>query len=270
MKIQKVKDSIEAFFYKVRLNIAWHTALGGEEVAAFNKLIRSGIERQLLHFAKVEQVNRVIGVSKAVRELTDNLLLPEIDNLWIPLLAIIDEAEIQNYHLWAANTGGQIAIDKMGADQKFSLEKDNIIATIKAKASPLANQLDETTKNWVARTMQEGLRDGLSHVEIAELIRNTARKTAQARADLISENEATEMMGEMEMMVYKESGVKYTTWVTARDEMVCPLCMANEEAGKVATGEVFPSGAVAPPQHSHCRCFVKPFITSGEEVWDGR
>ena len=269
MKLKKIKDSLEGFFYKVRLNIAWQSSLSSSEVGEFNNLMRSAIERQILHFAKVEQINRIFGVAKAVLTLTAFDVLDSVQELWIPILDIIEAEELQVYHLWASNQGGQIAVDKIGADGTFELTDEVRIITIKEKYKTLVYQIEKTSQDWVARTVEQGLREGMSHVEIAEMLRDSARKVARRRAELISENEATTLMGEMEMEVYRESGIKYTTWITARDELTCPLCMANEEAGQVQVGHAFPSGATAPPQHSHCRCFVRPFITSGEEIWYG-
>ena len=53
---------------------------------------------------------------------------------------------------------------------------------------------------------------------------------------------------------YRESGVAYVGWSSARDSRVCARCRANSAAGPVPVGQAFPSGGVMPPGCPGCRC----------------
>lgn len=46
----------------------------------------------------------------------------------------------------------------------------------------------------------------------------------------------------------------WKTWVTAGDERVCPICMANERARWITYDANYPSGHRHAPAHRRCRC----------------
>lgn len=52
--------------------------------------------------------------------------------------------------------------------------------------------------------------------------------------------------------------VEYGSWATDPSSNTCPICQANEDAGRVPLGEPYPSGDTVEPAHPGCRCAVIP------------
>ena len=52
--------------------------------------------------------------------------------------------------------------------------------------------------------------------------------------------------------------VEYGWWMTDPSSNTCPVCQANEDAGRWPLGEPFPSGDLSEPAHFSCRCAVVP------------
>lgn len=263
---------MQDFFFKSRYNFALTTLLASPQCREFQVRIEDSLAKQMLYFAKIEKVNQIVGVLKAVRTLEeeDQDLLANVRRYWVPLLAILDEEDVFSFLFWAGEQGGQAALDKLKVPDKFSLHDPSVIKTLRNRVAELESIVDATTQDWVARTVAQGMRDGLSHVEIAKLIRDGARKQAQARADVISENETANALEEISYEVYRRNEIGYHTWVTQRDEMTCDICMANEATGQVRIGEVFPNGVLYPPAHINCRCFDLPVIPDNFKAsWTG-
>ncbi len=78
--------------------------------------------------------------------------------------------------------------------------------------------------------------------EQARLVAETEVKLSQSRGNL----EAWKRMGTVKSIKWLVS-----TLHTVRDE-----CDLNAEAGAIPLGQIFPSGAPAPPAHIGCRCSV--------------
>lgn len=269
-QLQKIQGAIENFFYKVRVNIALHNILHNPKYSEFCSRVQAALQKQILYFAKIEKVNSVVKLQKAVKKLTNKDLLKELKKMWIPVTTFLMIALIEDYLRWVAEKSGQIALNKLKTEKKFELKEKRLLTTIKNRAKELPRLIDKTTQDWIARTIEEGLKNKLSNYEIAKLIREAAKRTATERAELIAENEAALMLGELEMEVYKRNNIKYKKWITQRDELTCPSCIANEEAGEISIDEVFPSGHLASPAHYRCRCFILPILPEKLEIkWTG-
>lgn len=78
------------------------------------------------------------------------------------------------------------------------------------------------------------------------------------RAEMIAATEAARAQGAAMTDVYRRFGVRWVRWQTRNDNLVCPRCMANQKQGTIRLGKPFVSGAVAPPQHPRCRCWLRP------------
>ena len=270
-QLKKVQQAIESFFYKIRFNIGLYNLLHNRNFYNFQNKINDALKKQILYFAKVEKINDIIGFEKAVKELTEKDLLTKIKKLWIPLTAFIGIPILNSYLRRAAEKGGQIGLDKLKIDKKFKLVNKKILELVEKRTKESIELIDRTTQDWIARTIEQGLRDNLSHIEIAKLLRNNAIQSAKERSTLIAEQEAALMIGELETEVYKKNGIESYKWITSRDELVCIDCMANEEAGEVKVGEIFPGGVLTTPQHQRCRCMIMPILSKTMEItWTGQ
>lgn len=268
-KLQKIKQALESFFYKVRLNIALNNALKSTEYSTFRDAVASAIEKQILHFATVEKINQITGVHKAVGKLTEIDLLDNLKKHWVPLSAFLHPDEFKDYLLWAAIIGGQDALDKMKTEEKFDLKNKELISMVKRRAGVAMKEIDKTTMDWIARTIEQNYAS--SHIEIARFLHSEAKKKAEMRSDLIAEQELVSMLNKMEVETYKRNKIKYHRWITNKDELTCVACMSNEEAGNVKVGDVFPGYVAYPPQHERCRCFLMPVVEKEiKNVWVGK
>ena len=269
--LRKIRRAIESFFYKVRFNIGLYNIIHSPIYYGFRTKIELVVRKQILHFATVEKVNVIIGLKKAVKKLTDKDLLKNIAILWVALDVFIEKPEIEDYLIWAANKGGKIGLDKLKSDKEFDLRNRVLLRQVKNRTKEMVEMVDKTTQDWIARTIEQGLKDNLSSLEIARLLRDSANHMAKERAMVIAEHEAILMLGEAEVEIYKKNKILLYKWITARDELVCPDCMANEEAGEIPVGEVFPGGVLAPPQHQRCRCILIPSIPLDLKIkWSGQ
>lgn len=79
------------------------------------------------------------------------------------------------------------------------------------------------------------------------------------RASLIAATEVTRAFAQGNLDAWESTGVvEGGTWMTARDERVCPICKSHD-------GETVGIGDIdsAPPSGSHpgCRCWLKPRVS---------
>lgn len=254
-KLLDIRNSIEQFFYKIQLNIALHAAMESEEYITFRDDLEKAITKQIIYFAKIQKVNQVVGVSKAI----DEDILKNIKRLWVPITDFVSRTKIKDYLTWVFEKSGQTVYNTVNTEQSFSPENhEAILAYIKNRSGDLAGIVDDTTISMIAKTITKGYESGESHYQIAKLVRAAATEVAEFRAELIAENEAALLIGELTIDVYKQNNIAYKKFVTSRDERVCPICIGDEEAGTIKVDEVFPSGVLAPPAHVVCRCFLLP------------
>lgn len=224
-------------------------------------------------FTKKEVINDIVGlyIEKGVKVVDNPEIYDGVMRHWIYLLAILDEEEFNDYLVFASTKGGQSALDKLKTDKTFSITSESSLDNIRSRVNQSIILIEQTTQLWLTKIINDSLKENLSPEEIAKLIKSVVNKTASNRGDLIAEHEAALALGEMEMEVYRRSGVQYVKWITARDELVCETCMENEEAGPIEIGTLFPSGVLTTPAHHRCRCLLLPIVPSDlSNVWVGQ
>ena len=268
-KAKQIKRAIESFFYKIKYNVGLTSILESNKYHEFRDTLETALKDQVLYFAKFEKINEIIGVNKAVRSLTDDLFLPHLDRIWIPLISLISEQILTDFFIFSADKSGQDAVNKLSSDAKFRLTNQKEIEKLQTMILLMIGQIDATTKSWIARTIEEGINNDFSIIDIARSLRDEASHIAKTRSDIIAENQAAQVSGLITNEVYLRSGVTQHRWVTAHDERTCPICMANENAGIIDIGSEFPSGALYPPSHISCRCYTLPVADNIEDIWIG-
>lgn len=271
-QLKKIKRSIENFFYKIRFNIALNNILKTKRHLNLRDDFKKALKKQLRYYSTEDRIDEIRGVKK-----TEEIVNPDLhDNLltfWIPILAILDSLDrerMRDYYYWVADQAGQAALDKLHVDQEFHLRDKAVKKRLDQRVSEMMEFVDETTQEWLVNKVRNGLQNDLSSREIAKLVRDSLDDYVANRADLIAEHETAFIFGQVELEVYKKSGIEYHKWRTQRDELVCEICWANEAAGTIQIGNPFPNGVTNPPAHFRCRCFVLPILDKEvEEPWLG-
>jgi len=222
-KKKKIKFAIEQFFENTRYNIYVYRLIKSKEFSRFKKLLIMSLNRQINNIATVDKINEIIGLNKAVKVLTKKKYLWTINQFFIPTSKIIDKDEALSYLFYACNLGGQTGLDKLRVDAEFDLENPKLLSLMDARVAIFMDMIDETTKSWIARTVEEGVKNDLTSYDIASFLKSQAENVASIRGPNIAEYEGILAMGEAEMMVYKKYGIKTKKWTTSHDELTCVL-----------------------------------------------
>lgn len=112
-------------------------------------------------------------------------------------------------------------------------------------AADMAKTINETTKELAKAKIKQWI---TARGSMAELEQSLGQVIApQWRASLIAQTEITRAYAQANLQIAKELKIeKGLTWVTRRDERVCPFCGGND--GKLT------SKVGLPPAHPRCRC----------------
>lgn len=213
-----IKQSLEDFFYKIRVNIALRDVLKSDQYLSVAKMFASAIKKQLLMYTKKEVISDIVGlyIEKGIKVVDNPEIYDGVMRHWVYLLAILDQEEFNDYLIYASTKGGQAALDKLKTDKTFLLTAESSIDNIKSNVTQSILLIEQTTQLWLTKMIKDGLNENLSPEEIAKLIKSVVNRTATNRGDLIAEHEAALALGEMEIEVYRRSDVQLVRWITAR------------------------------------------------------
>jgi len=240
----------------------------------FKKKVKVAIEKQINHIAKLDKISEIVGKRTKIE---DEGLIVEVGFGW---LAFNDTFKGGNeavllYLLWAGAEGGQAGLDKMfppTPSYEFKLESLELKNKLDERVAFLNGALDKTGIRWTAEVIEEGIKNGMTNSQIVRFLKSKASVIATERADVITETELVTAMNIVELETFKRNGVNRIKWITSLDERVCVQCVGNEEAGAIPLGDNFPMGAIAPPQHIRCRCYLVPILPEVVEgsIWTGK
>lgn len=177
---------------------------------------------------------------------------------------------------FGADQGGQGALDKLGIEGIFGVTDDSWLKFLDDTENLLIASVDQTTKKWIAGTLQTGLENQLSNLEMRDLILTEAQGMSKERAQLIARTELANVMNQTELESYRRSKFTHKRWRTSRDERVCPICQPLDNLEIKIDDEFASLGRAnqAPPIHPACRCFLQAiendaWIIGGKRVWFG-
>lgn len=121
-------------------------------------------------------------------------------------------------------------------------------------------QITEGTRDFLRTSVRAAIDEGLSNDDVsAKIVESYA--FSNARATVIARTETNRASNAGALQAYRASGVvSGKQWLTAEDDKVTPDCEDNGDAGVIALGAKFPSGADAPPDHPNCRCTILPTV----------
>lgn len=268
-ELQAVKKQLDAYLYTAGTNIALLNALEKKESQTFTAKVNRALMLQIFRIAEIEKIYKILQTIKKQSDPT----LEEVQNYWIPF----DQSLIQGkttlflFLLFAANEGGQAALDKMVPQFQFNLINQGLRQQLQERVDFIVKALDKTGIDWVFSKIKYGIEKNLTAIQIVKLLRQEAKQYAIRRAELITENELMVGMNLLELETFKQNEIEKVKWVTSLDERVCEICSANEAAGFISVGTEFPMGQKTPPGHALCRCYLLPSLPHVIEggVWTG-
>jgi len=157
-----------------------------------------------------------------------------------------------------ASAAAQIGVD---ASDVLSQANERAVKYAKERGGRLIRldgdvSIAETTRAGIADLIAMAEQDGWSNDRLSKEL-SESYLFSRERADVIARTETAAADVEGNVSLYIEAGVEKLEWVTAEDDKVSDLCLANDREIR-AIGESFPSGATQPPQHPNCRCDVLP------------
>lgn len=206
-----------------------------------------------------------------------------LDRRWLNLGAVFDKLKKPGaflvFFIWAANVGGQSGLDKMGVDKEFNLTNDAVIRGVVSRANLLINTVDETTKETIAKLIEDGKQGLLTNAEITQLIDESFDNISKFRAETIARTELANAVSTIELETMRRSGVQRKRWITVLDDRVSERDrpMHGQEVG-ISADFVSPFDGwtgQSPPSHPNCRCFIEEVITGIEPdkenrlIWTG-
>ena len=132
--------------------------------------------------------------------------------------------------------------------------------------------ITESTRGLIASDIVTAIEEGWSTARLAEQLAGAYAFSA-ARAETIARTETNRANNVGNLIGYRASGVVLgKLWLAGNvlpgsiDDLPCPICRINADAGVIPIDDPFPSGADSPPQHPNCRCAVAPVTTLGGSV----
>lgn len=276
LKLKAIKWALEKFFYSAGTNIAFHNATRNKKYKSFQKNSNKAILKQIEPFYNAENVRAIQErIPPKLQKIDDIIIDVIVSALFISFADVfIGGAEkIDEFMSWAGDLGGQASFDKVGLDLTFKLFNPEVVARLRDRRNYLITSVDETTKEWIARTIASGTEKGLSANDIARNIKDLGVEMSMIRAKKIVETETAYAMGLVELESIKRNGSEYKKWITSRDERVCPICNGNEQQGRIRLDEKFAmSGTLSTPGHPFCRCYLAGSIPPDiplDSLWTG-
>jgi SPP1 gp7 family putative phage head morphogenesis protein len=252
----KLLQTIEGFFKQSRYNVALETILRSEEYRKFRNELYSSLSKQIDKISSIQTINTIVGVFKA-DEIPYKEIRSNLDSVWLPLTTILAIEDYESYLKYVAQTAGEFAYRDVGLDGEFEISK-KLLRAIKKQQKTTLESVEDTTKEWMAKVIYQSVNIGQSHYDISKNLRSGLEKIVQYRSDVIAEQEAAMLLGMITLSAFEEKGIMMKRLITSRDELVCPICTADEAAGSISLEDEFPSGNKTTPIHIGCRCFIVP------------
>lgn len=251
-------------FFKAGDNIWLQGALGNTMAKAFNREVASAIYDQV-GFITPDRIAQVTGrLTKFNYEYVDILSRIFVENRFDKYLG---DTSILKYLTWAGEQGGSAAHSKIGISINFEMRDDFLVKQLGNRADYLISTVDQTTKEWIANQIQNGVDNGLTNAEIAKAMSTNAKDIALWRAELITHAETANAMGYVQLHEMKRMGVRKKRWVTSRDDRVTMGCQEREARGAVEIDFVYDAGSdgigqasAHEPRFPRCRCYTVPVL----------
>jgi hypothetical protein len=146
--------------------------------------------------------------------------------------------------------------------ERFALRDPSIRRLLSITVGADIKGIRDSTRARITESILRGFSGNFGPERMTQQIRKIVRD--RQRAELIARTELKRARQTGRLMTFRMNGVMYKEWITQSG--ACSRCRANEAAGPIDIGWIFPSGDTAPPLHPRCRCKVSPF---SRQCWVG-
>jgi len=167
--------------------------------------------------------------------------------------------------------GGQQAVgalpDAAAILMNWDVFNQNAIDWLNNYGMGWLKQINETSRNQVVNAIDDFIRQGKSMQALKKnIVEILAPTYSKSRAESIATTEVTRIYAEGNLLAWKSTGtVTQKRWMTARDDLVCPICapldgMVVDIDSNGFTTEIGGLGLSNPPAHINCRCWMTPVV----------
>lgn len=187
--------------------------------------------------------------------LFDAAALSTLEGFTVPVdVAIVDAFKLGS--VMVRQSGG-IALD---------LENPRAVSWLKDRAAEQVTKINETTREYLATVVNDGIAQGHSYTKMAKAITDRYGEFAvgkpqehiQSRAHLVAITEVGEAYAEGNLQMgqqLEDAGIPMEkSWLDSGDGKVSQGCLDNAAAGWIPLKDDFPSGHERPLRFPGCRC----------------
>ena len=159
--------------------------------------------------------------------------------------------------------------DQYGLNIRFDLHNTEAMELLERQGQKFAKQINETTWKQLKQSLIEGFLAGEGEKKLSDRVEHIMTLSKRQRAATIARTEVFRAVNESHYITFRDNGIQYKEWLTARDERVREA-HAIADGQKVAMNEPFivggeklmypgdPSGSAG--NVVNCRCVVLPVI----------
>lgn len=167
-------------------------------------------------------------------------------------------------YMQAATAGVESAVTDLGGNFAFDVVDPRVVDVVSRREKVLLTSTPETIQRRVARTLEDGVRNGETIQQLQERLKADFNQFTNRRALMVARTEVAGVVNAARNEVFTAEGVGKHEWVTARDEVVRDSHAAQD--GQVVNigapfknGLRFPGDPNGPPgEIINCRCVVIP------------
>lgn len=149
----------------------------------------------------------------------------------------------------------------------WALANEQVISWVGQHTANVVAQITQTNMGAFVEAFEPWHRSG---AHLNDLITELTPAYGPQRADWIATTETTRAFAQGNAAAWRSSNaVEGMEWMTAQDELVCPICV-ELDGTKVAWDEQFgtdeaPISVDTPPAHVGCRCWLRPVTRMPED-----
>jgi len=161
----------------------------------------------------------------------------------------------------AAKNGAEMLPNAVEGGISWALVNEAAISWASQYTAVVVSQITTTSMVAFSSAFEPWYRSGQP---LSELVDTLKPYYGPVRAEMVAVTEVTRAFAEGNILSWKQSGVvDGIRWMTAQDELVCPICapLANRE-GTLDAGV----DNTIPPAHVRCRCYLQPVVGTNAET----